>query len=444
VRKSHQPFELSNLEKYCEINSPHKVSADADISPANPNKPSDTERDYKKSLSLKRAMAEVDRLFPEVPVGNSSLQTDNAVVHQCSLEEELVSSIHPDASSLFMPDLRDEVKLEVAATTVDDECSNLIVACYSPGEDDFDAVDAVDALADVSGSKVSVMSLGKGTERIGGILAERKNQVNAKSPKSKIVLASLILPVISIGIYAYLYPQNALQLALLPKIELHVMQQISAVDDFLFRNKKITINNSAMTSQSRQTQPIKITKLSGIPVRSSTYGLHRSNVESAKDTKLANVHPEPVISVDTHKQNVRQTSAVLKDILPTSSQEFSVLSQRFDQKASPDTKHKIVRIIPDQDVPQSNKIVPVVTPQLKQKPARKLSFAPVRRDFLSVQRVVHLANVGEVLDGAQLKTFINGLVEGECVSAALHGVFGENKISPVFVSGLMKNMDRRC
>ena len=61
-----------------------------------------------------------------------------------------------------------------------------------------------------------------------------------------------------------------------------------------------------------------------------------------------------------------------------------------------------------------------------------------------MKRIVQLANAGDVLDGAQLKTFISGLAEGECVSSALHDIFGENKISPVFVRDLIQHLENRC
>ncbi|MCP4071347.1 MAG: hypothetical protein GY742_06355 [Hyphomicrobiales bacterium] len=62
----------------------------------------------------------------------------------------------------------------------------------------------------------------------------------------------------------------------------------------------------------------------------------------------------------------------------------------------------------------------------------------------SVKRGVQLANVGDVLDSAQLKTFISGLAKGDCVSSALRDILGENKISPVFVRDLLKHLDNGC
>jgi len=440
VRKNPQPFELSNSENFCEKSPSHKVSANADNLSTDPDLLSESEREADKSQSLKRAMAEVDRLFPQLADSPSSKQAEKEV-HQIGLEDELVSSIHADAGSLFMPDLRDEGRLQVASNAVDDECSNLIDVCHLPDEG---GDDVLDDSTNVSRPKVSVMALGKGTERIGGILAEQKHQAAVTSHKSKIVFASLIVPAISVALFAYFNPQKAMQLAQRVKTDWQVTQHVSAIGDYLSLTKMMADDNSVAEAADEPAQPLKITRLSGIPVRSSTYALNRVNIGITQVAQLADLHPEAGLSVNSHQPSVRRNIAVVKDDVVSGAGEMSVLSQRFDQNASPELNQKIMRVIAAQAVSEPINKTPPVSRQSAQNRADKEEIATTGRDLQSLQRVVTLANVGEVLDSAQLKTFVHGLAQGECVSEALHGVVGENKISPVFVRALMKHMDQRC
>ncbi len=443
MRKDPQSFGLPIFEKSFEITTRQNVNADNNNPSACPSKRSDSKNDEKQSPSLKQALAEVDRLFSEDLINETGLSSKNQANGESSLEEslekELTSNFYRDASSLFMPDLHDEDVLEEAATSVSDECNKLIGACETPEQVD------PDVLEDIDQNQVSLMSLGKGTERIGGIVAEAKINTPTKAQKSKIVFASLILPAMFVGAYLYLNPQEVMQLVSISKIDQHVIKQTGEPASALSVRTNVSTDKSVVMSQNRPVQSENVMKLSTIPIRSAVHDIRGVSSVSVEETKLPiAVSPELSNIVETQNEAVPVIRPPKKDNSRITYSEVAVLAERFDQEAVLNTNQGNKRTLSESNIKQSDEKTSSVSSQIIAEPKHQLGIASRRRDLESVRRVVQLANVGDVLDGAQLKTFISGLAEGDCVSSALRDIFGENKISPVFVRDLLKHLDSGC
>lgn len=124
------------------------------------------------------------------------------------------------------------------------------------------------------------------------------------------------------------------------------------------------------------------------------------------------------------------------------------LSERFGKGAVSQTNQPIAAMLHDakadrQAQGQSRQLASVPKDELRlqvsppAKPAKK-------RDKQRVEQVVLHANAGATLDNSQVKILVARLAKGDCLSSALHGIFGENKISPVFVRTLLTDMENRC
>ncbi len=303
MRKDSQSFGLPIFEKSLEITTRQKVNADNNNPSACPSKRSDSKNDEKQSPSVKQALAELDRLFSEDLISKTDLASNNQAIGESSLEEsleeELKSNFYRDASSLFMPDLHDEDVLEEAATSVSDECNNLIGACETPEQVD------PDVLEDIDQNQVSLMSLGKGTERIGGIVAEAKIDTPTKAQKSKIVFASLILPAMFVGAYLYLNPQEVMQLVTIPKIDQYVIKQTGEPASALSVRTNVSADKSVVMSQNKPVQSENVIKLSTIPIRSAVHDIRGVSSVSVEETKLPiAVSPELSNIVETQNEAV--------------------------------------------------------------------------------------------------------------------------------------------
>ncbi|MCP4072335.1 MAG: hypothetical protein GY742_11430, partial [Hyphomicrobiales bacterium] len=408
MRKDSQSFGLPIFEKSLEITTRQNVNADNNNPSAYPDKRSDSKNDQKQSPSLKQALAELDRLFSEDLIGKTDLASKNKAIGESSLEEsleeELTSNFYRDASSLFMPDLHDEDVLEEAATSVSDECNNLIGACETPEQVDPDVLDDIDQ------NQVSLMSLGKGTERIGGIIAEAKIDTLAKAQKSKIVFASLILPAMFIGAYLYLNPQEVMQLVSISKIDQHVIKQTGEPASALSVSANVSADKSVEMSQDKLVESENVTKLSSIPIRSAVHDIRGAGSVSVEETKppIA-VSPELSNIVETQNEAIPAIRPPKKDDSRITYSEVAVLTERFDQEAMLNTNQRNNLTLSEPDIRQSVEKTPGVSSQLIAEPRHQLGSASTRRDLESVKRGVQLANVGDVLDSAQLKTFISGL-----------------------------------
>ncbi len=443
MRKDPQSFGLPIFEKSFEITTRQNDNADNNNPSAYPSKPSDLKNDQKQSPSLKQVLAEANRLFPEYLVSETDLSSKyQAIGESCleeSLEEELISNFYRDASSLFMPDLHDEDVLEEAATSVSDECNNLIGACETPVQVD------PDVLEDIDRNQVSLMSLGKGGERIGGIIAEAKIDTPAKAQKSKIVFVSLILPAMFVGAYLYLNPQEVMQLSSISKIDQHVIKQTGKPASALSVRTKFPADKSVVMSQNKPVQTENVIKLSSIPIRSAVHDIRGAGSVSVEETKLPiAVSPELSDIVEQQNEAIPAIRPPKKDNSRITYTEIAVLAERFDQEAVLNTKQRNNPTLSETNIKQTVEKTRGVSLQLIAEPRHQMGLASRRRDLETVMRGVQLANVGNVLDDVQLKTFISGLAEGECVSSALRDIFGENKISPVFVRDLLKHLDNGC
>lgn len=352
-----------------------------------------------------------------LPIGQISLEE--------TLEEELTSGVLENTSLSYIKSKAN--KLESAIREVNRECDNLISVCDT--DDENPAVQP-----DVA------------------MLLEANGSASGATSKRMLVMASVALFATCGGVYAYVNPQHPIKLAVHSKIAEFANQPV--VETIIKPSKNVYASLAGFTpSSSPSSSPLALqvetpVKLSPEPV-----------LPAIVDAKLQSDKTTPAEPVSDLAEVTITHAPIVREVIPQARQsripnlqtsqanatETVGLSERFGKGA---TNQPVAVVLHDA---KADKQVQGQNRQLASAPKDelRLQVSPPakpskKRDKQKVERVVLHANAGATLDNSQVKILVARLAKGDCLSSALHGIFGESKISPVFVRTLLTDMENRC
>lgn len=404
-------------------------------------KSADPEFSQNANQSLKRAMAAVDEAFPVILEGAEQQRADDIAIGNLGLEEkleeELASNFHSTTASLYMPDLNDSGKLEKVTQSVSNGCENLRAACSPPQEPG--SIYLRKERREVNRTNDSKLFLFKSEfNRIKGGLFILFSGTFGLS-LSKITAALLITLAAAAGIHTYNNPDNPLQLALLSKIDQFTKPQ-NTTEPTKFAS---SVNASAVGFALIPELDIATVQLENqVSPRMFSKGREFSEF-AGNNGKTATL---PVVSiVSTNDIDVTQSTGNKEKNSQNHVDQATNLSERFERGVRPAVSNKVVpeklELKPEVEevIDLSNSVLQ--TALLKTRPVTNIQ----KRNRADVGQSLLIANVGGALvNNVQLQQLISKLSEGECVSPALSSVFGDSKVSPVFVHHLLKNLENGC
>lgn len=341
-----------------------------------------------------------------LPIGQISLEE--------TLEEELTSGVLENNSLTYIKSKAN--KLESAIREVNRECDNLIEVC------------------DTDKEQPSVQP-GDGM-----LLAPYGNATTATS-KKMLVMASIALFATCGGVYAYVNPQNPINLAVHSKIA--ELANRPVIETVIKPSNNVYASLGDFTPSSRRVS-VQATKTENPAAElQKDIATPAAPVSDIAEVKIATA---PIVREIIPQ--ARQSSAPQFKASQTSATENIGLSERFGKKQA---TQPVATVLPETNAAKANNQIQDTGLQLAARPKDGLglqvsppAIPSKKRDIEMVKRVVLGANAGATLDNSQVNILVARLAKGDCLSSALHGIFGEAKISPVFVRTLLTDMTDRC
>ena len=330
-------------------------------------------------------------LFSSRSLGNKSWTPEALPIGRISLEEtleeELTSGVLENSSLSYIRSKAD--KLESAIREVNRECDNLIAVC-----------DQDDDIAAILPSDKTLPELGKNS--------------SATTSKRMLVMASIALFATCGGVYAYVNPQNPINLAVHSRIAEFTNRSVTQTIIKPSKNVYASLGGFPASPQRHPVQIEKTAKPSPEPIRPAAVNGELPMDTATPDAQLSNLAETNIADAPIVREIIplplhSDTPAPL----PANPSEPVSLSERFGKG---ETSQAV-----QQDVMPSKK-----------------------RDIEMVKRFVLQANAGATLDNSQFNILVARLAQGDCLSSALHGIFGGDKISPIFVRTLLTDMTNSC
>lgn len=414
MREIDQQRGLLGCDEFRDANFDQKPQTDISETSSNSDKISEPKSDQSENHSTASAMAVSNE------IASDSLITDITLVHEErlaeqfnleeTLEEELTSSLQQEESLAYV--MSKANKLENAIRVVNQECDNLIAVCDPEDEE----------------------AIIRQNEKI--LFGSFGNSAGLSS-KRMLAVASVALLATCGGVYAYVSPQNPIKLALHSKIVEITNQPVTVTVLQPSNNVYASLNGISPPSQYFSAQDEKPTKPSPEPKHSEVVSIGQL------DSK-PNVSDAPIV-----REIIPQ--APRPDNLQVEATEAVGLSERFGKPVILEEKQPIISSLQGFNASEAEN--PIMDTQPKMTVSRKdeLKLQPdppieisKKRNIEMVKRVVFQANAGATLDNSQVEVLVAKLADGDCLSSALQGIFGEDKISPVFVRELLADMENRC
>ncbi|MBL4890485.1 MAG: hypothetical protein JKX91_01395 [Rhizobiaceae bacterium] len=360
-----------------------------------------------------------------LPIGQISLEE--------TLEEELTSGVLENNSLSYIKTKAN--KLESAIREVNRECDNLIAVCDT--DDEAPTVLPGDGM----------------------LLRSNGGSSNATS-KRMLLMASAALFATCGVVYAYVAPQNPIKLAIHSKIAEFTNQPIVETEIKPSKNVYASLSGFTPSSSPLALQVEKTVKASSEPASPTVAAPTILANDLQKDTTTSST---PVLNL----AELKTTDApIVREVIPQTRQsrvpelqtsqanatDSVGLSELFGQKATSQKSQLVTVVLQDSNASNLSKQIQVPSPQLASAPKDPLRLQVSssveqpfkKRNKQAVERVVLQANARATLNNSQVKILVARLTKGDCLSSALHGIFGENKISPVFVRTLLTDMENRC
>lgn len=332
-----------------------------------------------------------------LPIGQISLEE--------TLEEELTSGVLENNSLSYIKSKAN--KLESAIREVNRECDNLISVCDTDKEQP--PVQADD-----------------------GMLLGSYGNTASSTSKRMLVMASVALFATCGGVYAYVNPQNPIKLAVHSKIVEFTSHPV--IETIIKPSNNVYASLGGFAPSSRR---------ASVQVKEPAKPVAAAPVSDIAEIKIATA---PIVREIIPQ--ARQSAVPRVTVSQVSATENVGLSERFGKRL---TTQPVAAVLPDINAFNADDQIQDTGPRLAARPKDELKLQvtpPVnpskKRDIKMVKRVVLEANAGATLDNSQINILVARLAKGDCLSSALHGIFGETKISPVFVRTLLTDMTDRC
>ncbi|PCI05290.1 MAG: hypothetical protein COB78_01375 [Hyphomicrobiales bacterium] len=433
MRVSDRQQGLLGGEDFSEANAEQNARTDANESSSKSDTLFEFENDQSENHSSDNepyfgsSIANVNWTPEGVPIGQISLEE--------TLEGELTSGVLENHSLSYIKSKAN--KLENAIREVNRECDNLIAVRNTPGEEAAQL-------------------------NAGMLPPPRTNSTNTTS-KRMLVMASVALLATCGGVYAYVSPENPIKLAVHSKIVELVNQPITETIITPSKNVYASLGGFMPPSQTLTTQVEEVAKPSSeqTPPVATSGNLQRDTATTAvpvsklAEVKIANAPANaPIVREIIPQARQSRTSqfeiSQIK-ISQTSATDSVGLSERFGkgvtlraiQPASPTMHNTNASGTNGEAQGTSPRLVAFPKEELKLQVSAPIN-PPKKRDRKVVERLVLQANEVPTLDNSQFKILVARLAQGDCLSSALHGIFGESKISPLFVRTILTDIENGC
>lgn len=473
MRKNHQHIGMQNVGEIGKLAPKDKTQPNAG---ANTNVPSEDNNNTainglanqpfrplvgskeQPEFSLSRARTATERLFPEIPATDTRHDhsplgrqpPENQHIEQSELEEglerELATNIHPEMASLYLPDLDDEQELKKNTINVQNRCDNLIHAEQNTPEAH-------------QNSNAGTGIFGNGPAKS----ATRNNSKGRQFPRSGIVAAIALLLIMGGGVFGYVNQQNPEGLAPFEKVAstntniAEIVAQATQYQQPLIRTTSpvisgnLTANRAVENSQPRPN------------VRERVQAIENLVGSAQRNSNTIGVNVQRTLPADADNVAV---GFVEEEPARTIVKQITILPERFAKNVQPNTTRSAIRTQQKTTISQparaaksssvtlSNTPIsaPVIvasrSPDRVVKPENTLRKTSQglgqSRDAALIERVVLEANAGNTLNPDQFKILVGMLVQGDCLSSAITAIFGDRKISPIFVRDVYINMGKKC
>ncbi|MFK5978060.1 MAG: hypothetical protein QM488_04155 [Rhizobiaceae bacterium] len=356
-----------------------------------------------------------------LPIGQISLEE--------TLEDELTSGVLENNSLSYIKSKAN--KLENAIREVNRECDTLIAVCDTPDKN--------------TAPELSV-----------GMFQAPSSNPTGVTSKRMLVMASVALFATCGGVYAYVSPQNPIKLAVHTKIAELAKQPVTETIIKPSKNVYASLGEFTPSQQHLTVQAEKIAKPPSESTRSPIVNNELQKEEATiaapvvnfANVKIANAPIVREIIPQARQPQASQLNASQIAASQTNATDAVGLSERFGKgEASEPVTATMQYTNTSTTISQTPETsAPSAT---SPKDENRLSVnAPVnpskKRDKGTMERLVIHANAGATLNNSQVKILVARLAQGDCLSSALHGIFGEDKISPVFVRTILTDMENRC